>query len=340
MVCVAAFIILCLIGIFVLILSIWMPKLGKRYWIVFKKAWGCVGKRITLQKCDTNFKEDIKNSILKRYIIRKPKLVKPISFGIEVLAVIIVAITIFSVVEAVKGGMALYILGTCNVSRPDSCILVEGDVCPVDLGKSNWFKDWVILFESIPDRFKNWDANDFINENSIFYKEFDSNKDTVLNIFEPMCHNCATSFANQLENGFFERYNVALVPYPTKGEISNFITTIILAVNEMPLDNDVSPSWQIIKKLFKEEYRENISWQNAFIGDLVSESEIEEIMKTWLEEIGYDEEQIEEIFELASSDMIQDKKNANKEYIDKNIRIRGVPTTIYNGRRHTGVLRG
>ena len=34
MVCVAAFIVLCLIGIFVLIISIWKPEIGKRYLII------------------------------------------------------------------------------------------------------------------------------------------------------------------------------------------------------------------------------------------------------------------------------------------------------------------
>ena len=339
MVCVAAFIILCLVGIFVLILSIWMPKLGKRYWLIFKKAWGCVGKRITLQKCDTNFKADIKNSILKKFIIKKPKLVKPISFGIEVVAVIIVAITIFSLVETVKGGLALYILGTCNVSRPESCVFVEGDVCPVDLGKTNWFQDWVILFQSIPDRIKDWDAKDYVDGKSIFYREYDPSKDTVLNIFEPMCHNCATSFGNQLEKGFFEKYNVALIPYSTKGNISNYITAVILAAHEEPLDSEISPSWLIIKQLFQGEYKDGISWQNAFITDLVSESDLEEIVRDWLEEIGYNPCQIEFIISSASSPEMIAKKNSAKDFVDENIRIRGVPTTIYNGRRNTGVIK-
>ena len=339
MVCIAAFIILCLIGVFVLILSIWHPKLGKKYWVVFKKAWGCVGKRITFRKCDTNFKEDIKNSILRKVIIRKPKLVKPISFGIEIVAVVIVFITVFSLVQAVKSGLSLYILGTCNVSRPESCLLGEGDVCPVNSGQTNWFEDWIIIFESIPDRFKNWDPNEYIDKNSIFYKEYNPNKETILNIFEPMCHNCATSFNNQLENGFFEKYNVALIPYQTKGEISHFITSIILAVHELPWVSETSPSWLIIKQLFQGEYKDDVSWQSAFIAELVAEDDLGEIITDWLAEIGYNKKQIEEIFVLASSSEIEQKIIANKEYVDETIRIRGVPTTIYNGRRNTGVIK-
>ena len=40
MVCIAAFIILALIGIFVAIVSIFKPKIGKAYLKAMKKAWG------------------------------------------------------------------------------------------------------------------------------------------------------------------------------------------------------------------------------------------------------------------------------------------------------------
>ena len=339
MVCVAAFIVLCLIGVFVLILSFWFPKLGKRYLVVFKKAWGCVGKRLTLQKCDTNFKEDIKNSVLRKVIIKKPKLVKPISFGIEVLAVIIVFITIFSFVEVIKSGLSLYVLGTCNVSRPDSCILGEGDVCPVNLDQTNWFEDWVIIFQSIPDRVRNWNANDYVDENSIFYYEFDQNRETVLNIFEPLCGKCADSFRNQYDRGFFEDYNVALIPYPTKGEVSTRITSLVFALHEFPFEHEISASWQLISILFTGVYQEGLTWQDAIIVGEITEDDLEDVMKNWLSIIGFDEKEIKEILELAASEEIHDKMFENKEFIDNKIRIRGVPTTIWNGRRNTGIIR-
>ena len=61
MVCIAAFIILALIGVFVAVISIFKPKVGKAYWKMFKKAWGCLWKKVRLQKCETGFKEDVKN---------------------------------------------------------------------------------------------------------------------------------------------------------------------------------------------------------------------------------------------------------------------------------------
>ena len=73
MVCVAAFIILCLIGVFVAFLSIFKPEIGKRYWKIFQKSWSCISKKIRLQKCETGFKDDVKNTILSKIILRHPK---------------------------------------------------------------------------------------------------------------------------------------------------------------------------------------------------------------------------------------------------------------------------
>ena len=89
MVCIAAFIILAIIGIFVAFISIFKPKVGKRYLKTLKKSWGCVGKRVTLQKCETGFGDDVKNNVLSKLIIRHPKWVKPLSILIEVLSVVI-----------------------------------------------------------------------------------------------------------------------------------------------------------------------------------------------------------------------------------------------------------
>ena len=89
MVCIAAFIILALIGVFVAVISIFKPKVGKAYWKMFKKAWGCLWKKVRLQKCETGFKEDVKNTLLSRVIIKHPKWVKPLSVIIEIISVLI-----------------------------------------------------------------------------------------------------------------------------------------------------------------------------------------------------------------------------------------------------------
>ena len=89
MVCIASFIILAVVGIFVAIASIFKPKLWKSYTKALKKAWGCLWTKVRLQKCETGFKDDVKNSLLSRFMLKKPKWVKPLSIIIEILSIVL-----------------------------------------------------------------------------------------------------------------------------------------------------------------------------------------------------------------------------------------------------------
>ena len=158
MVCIAAFIVLCLVGVFVAFLSIFRRDIGQKYWAVFKKAWGCVGKKVRLQKCETNFKDDVKNSLLSKVVLKHPKWVRPLGVAIEVSAILIVLITIWSLIEAVKALLALWVFGTCNVSQPASCAL-GAEICGIDAEEpknpiewtGRWFDEWGEIFANIPD---------------------------------------------------------------------------------------------------------------------------------------------------------------------------------------------
>ena len=168
MVCVAAFIILSLLSIFVGFLSIFNKQLGQKYWTIFKKAWHCVFKKVRLQKCDTNFKDDVKNTLLKRIVLKNPKLLKPASLLIEVVSVLVVFITVWSFVIAVKSLLALWVFGTCNVSAPSQCGL-GAESCSIDqaeptdlagkIGRS--FSEWGEIFSAIPDRLKTWQEKEY-----------------------------------------------------------------------------------------------------------------------------------------------------------------------------------
>ena len=169
MTCIAAFIILAIVGVFVAFISIFKPKVGKRYLKMLKKSWGCFGKRITLQKCETGFGDEVKNSMLSRVLLKSPKLVKPLSAAIEVLSILLVVVTIWSVIEGAKAGLALWSLGTCNVKHAEACSL-GSEVCSIDNNSEPqnpieaigfWFSDWGEIFEAIPDKFRSWDVNQF-----------------------------------------------------------------------------------------------------------------------------------------------------------------------------------
>lgn len=253
MVCIAAFIILCLISVFVGFLSIFNKTLGKKYWAVFKKAWHCVFKKVRLQKCNTNFKDDVKNTLLKRLVVKNPKLLKPASALIEVLSVLIVFITVWSLIIAIKSLLALWAFGTCNVSHPSQCGL-GATSCTIDqseptdlagkIGRS--FSEWGEIFSAIPDRLKTWEAKDYFTSSSVpllnlqaeenqevkaknteallkFYQDHtvpESSK-VAINIVDPGCVVCMQSYRNQKQLGFFDRYftvaNLYAIPTPEGG---------------------------------------------------------------------------------------------------------------------------
>ena len=219
MVCIAAFIILAIIGVFVAFISIFKPKVGKQYLKTLKKSWGCVGKRVTLQKCETGFGDDVKNTVLSKLIIRHPKWVKPVSAAIEAGSILIVIITVWSLVEGAKAGLALYSLGTCNVKHAEACSL-GSEVCSIDNNTeaSNpveyiglWFSDWGEIFGAIPDKFRDWNPGNF-DVTAVEIKN--EGKPAAIDFYDPGCIVCKQSFQAQLDSGFFETYDVKLVVFP------------------------------------------------------------------------------------------------------------------------------
>lgn len=357
MVCIAAFIILCLMSVVVAFLSIFRRDIGKRWWKTFKKAWGCVGKRITLQKCETGFKEDIKNSILSKVIVKKPKLVKPISVGIEVVAVLIVLVTVWSLVEGAKAGLALWSLGTCNVQRPEACSL-SAEVCSIDgdSGPKNpieavgyWFSDWGEIFSAIPDKFRDWDNAKLDLRGIMVYASLDKNTKTAIDIFDPGCAVCLQSFRTQKETGFFNQYNVLLVPFPIQngsGEfkyknsklISEYVMAAVYQGIPETYKGSISPAFDIIDRIFTEKNEEHKSYQKLF-NDYYSAEEAEETLKNWLVEFGYSEAEVSEIEARAKSSEIADIIAKNNDIVVNNIHAKGIPTMIYDGGKHTGAYK-
>ena len=357
MVCIAAFIILCLMSVIVGFLSIFRRDIGKRWWKTFKKAWGCVGKRVTLQKCETGFKEDIKNSILSKVIVKKPKLVKPISIGLEVGSVLIVLITVWSLVEGAKAGLALWSLGTCNVQRPEACSL-GAEVCSIDgdSGPKNpieaigyWFSDWGEIFGAIPDKFRDWD-NENLDFTGIIVNENDSKR--AIDIFDPGCIVCLQSYRAQKDSGFFEKNKVTLVPFPIqdaegkfKYDNSKLIVSYIFAVSKMKAPEEykdkLSPAVKFIDRIFVEKGKYNekeIVYQTLF-NEYYSAEEAEKELQEWLKEFGFNEAEREEIKSVAHSKEIEDIIAKNNDIVVNNIHAKGIPTMIYNGKKHTGVYK-
>ena len=339
MVCIAAFIILAIIGIFVGIISIFKRDIGVAYWKVFKKAWGCVWKKVRLQKCETNFKDDVKNSLLKKVVLKKPNLVKPLSVVIEVVSVVIVGVVIWAVLTSIKSLLALWTLGTCNVSHPASCAL-GSESCAIDEEDLNWFSEWGEIFTAMPDRFRSWDAKDYAIEPAIHLSDSDD-KPYALDIVDPGCSACMQSYKNQLNGDFIKNHNLMIMIYPIelddgsyKFANSGIIARYIHAANLKSTQYGI----KILDRIFTERSESGVIYQNIFNNELSSD-EAERLLQAWLAEFGASTEDIAGLSELAHSDQVTALMQQIKTMVTDTVRAKGIPTLIYDGRKHLGLFK-
>ena len=346
MVCIAAFIILAIIGVFVAIISIFKPKVGKAYLKMFKKAWGCLWKKVRLQKCETGFKDDVKNTLLSRVIVKHPKWVKPLSVIIEILSVIIVIIAVWALLTAIKSLLALWALGSCNVTKPSACTL-GAEVCSIDESKpqtpiegfGRWFTEWGEIFEAIPDKFKTYNAADY-NLNYVSVNPGSgADKPLAIDIFDPGCSVCMVSYRNQKEAGFFDKYDVHMVPFAIqdsdnkyKFANSEIIVKYMLAAEQIRS----GLAMEIMDRIFTAKNHDGIYYQNMF-NDYYSREEAIAKLESWLKAANIDDDGIKQIREIVDYPETAKKMEDNRDIVENQLRVKGIPTLVYDGKRHTGL---
>lgn len=346
MVCIAAFIILALVGVFVAGISIFKPKVGKAYLKAIKKAWGCLWKKVRLQKCETGFKEDVKNTLLSRIIIKHPKWVRPLSILIEVLSVLIVLVVVWALLTAIKSLLALWALGSCNVTKPSSCSL-GAEICSIDQSEPSnvfeatgrWFTEWGDIFEAIPDKFRTYKAEDYDFNYVSANPGVGADKPLAVDIFDPGCSVCMISYRSQKEAGFFNDYDVHLVPFAIqdaddsyKFKNSEVIVRYMLAAEQVRSGLAVA----LLDHIFTEKNSEGISYQTKFNDDYTHEQAVAKLEK-WLLDAGINEDGISEIRKIANYPETTTKMTENREIAEKQLNVRGIPTMIYDGAKHTGL---
>ncbi|MBQ3275196.1 hypothetical protein IJH46_02110 [Candidatus Saccharibacteria bacterium] len=363
MVCIAAFIILGVIGIFVAIISIFKREIGRAYWKVFRKSLGCVSKKVRLQKCDTNFKDDVKNALFKRLVLKHPTWLKPLSAVLEVLSVIFVAVVIWAVLTSIKSLLALWALGTCNVDQPAACTL-SSEACSLGddeesktfLEKTGrWFTEWGDIFAAFPDRLKSWQAEEYFISPTTFVdvsvldsekSPLEEDKPYALDLVDPGCSACMMNFRNQLSSGFFESHQTALILYPIElsegnykfknsGLIARYFYAAALFDEGETAENKQNLGLKLMNRIFTEKTENGIIYQ-SYLNTLPSD-EAEAELQDWLKEFGAEKEEVKEIAELSSSDEVSTILDAVKDIAENQIHIKGIPTLIYDNKKHLGL---
>ena len=346
MVCIAAFIILALVGVFVAGISIFKPKVGKAYLKAMKKAWGCLWKKVRLQKCETGFKEDVKNTLLSRIIIKYPKWAKPLSILIEVLSVVIVVVVVWAILTAIKSLLALWALGSCNVTKPSACSL-GAEVCSIDQSEPSnlfeatgrWFTEWGDIFEAIPDKFRVYKAEDYNFNYVSMNPGIGADKPIAIDIFDPGCSVCMVSYRNQKEAGFFDDYDVHLVPFAIqdadnsyKFKNSEIIVRYMFAAEQVRSGLAMT----LLDHIFTGKNSEGFSYQDKFNEDYTHEQAVAKLEK-WLADAGIDAGGIDTIRKIVDYPETTTKMSENRNIIENQLKVRGIPTMIYDGSRHTGL---
>jgi hypothetical protein len=351
MFCIAAFIVLGLIGIF---------SASKRQ--LAKKAWACTLRRVTFRPCDTSFKEEAKNHLLAKVANKTPRLVKAADIGIEVASFLLVIFTIWSLLVVVKSGLNLYVWGTCNPANGSSCSL-GSEACSIDQQRKSlwtltkqgkpyeWFVDefnsWVDTITNIPNRLKTWQATDYLPQNPSYYNPYDATKPTALEILDPGCSVCAQLFQNIKTAGFENNYNLTYIAYPIpdasawgqyKFANSYIVVQYLEAIKRQPLATTNTPvDWQIIERIFSSQDEQGIVYQIK-INNLLSNTDAQILLQSWLGEFGYSNEQLATIVADTTSDEVQQIIANNMAIVEDHINTVKIPSLIFNGHRHDGLV--
>lgn len=357
MICIAAFIILLVIWLFTPALRLFgFKKQADTISRLFKKATYCFTRRATFRACDSNFKDEIKDSVLSKLIVRHKNWVKPVSIGIEISAFLIILVTIWSLLTVAKAGLALYVYGTCDVRTPDACALSSAEACSIDsVGSGNpvvdWFDEWGEVFGALPARLTNWKAEDFVPEGATYFGQDTGSvqpTEVAIDLFDPGCIICRRSYQAQKDSGFFNKYKTYVIPYVIRGEDgdkftnSELLARYLEAVRGIDSEKGVGAEWVIIDNLFAKKDENGDYYQDAFngtAGRAYPEEKAVETIHAWLEEAGYSKDEIKQISVDADSEFVQEKLIHNRDIIENQIKTKRIPTMIFDSKKHEGLYK-
>lgn len=347
MLCIAAFLVLLVLGAF-----------SARYRRYLARAWGCTLRRVTLRPCDTSFGQDIRDQLLAPVAAWRPGLVRPAAIAIQIGALLIVITTVWSLYVVAKGGLNLWVYGTCDKADPQGCALGAeacsiGDVTPSFLDSlmrldivgavGNEVADVAETLAAIPDRLRTWDASEYLPPNVTWRTGFDPARPTALEIVDPGCSACAELGANMLEAGFGDRHNVAYIAYPIADPIgtrfanSGLVVRYLEALRLHPLESAAVPlDWQVLERILTGTDAAGVPWQT--VVNEASTTEATALLHAWLAELGLDAAAIDTIAATAASAEVDAIVASNTRLVREHIGTRKIPTLIFDGGRHDGLV--
>lgn len=317
---------------------------SKEYRIMFKKSWVCAFKRITLKPCDEDFASELKNLILGKLIFRFPRFARFLDKTASFWAVLFVIISLWSLLYTANAGLNLWVYDTCNPTNGESCAL-GGESCGINTTEPP------TIFETlsrIPDRLKTWNSEDYISTTATYYNEFDQNKPIAVEFIDPGCKYCKKLWKNIKEAGFQDKYNITYVVYPIPNhneeafrfQHSYYIASLMEAIKLSPPpqnpNSTVPNDWRLLDKIFTENTAET-DLQNA-INTLYTKEQVVELIRQYLKEFGYTDNQIVAIEVKAESSQVKESLANQSNIVRNKLKTIKIPTIVFDGKRYDRVI--
>lgn len=348
----------CIVAFFVVLVA---SAVSAKYRKLLGRAWSCAWRRVTLRPCDASFGDEIKSSLLAPLALRAPRLVRPASITIDVLAWVTVLSLIVSLFIVGKSALNLAVYGTCDKQNAEACSL-SAQACGVgsevpgfweSIGQGdvigafgNEFAAVADTIQAIPSRLKTWDAAEYVPATATYLGGYREGLPVALEVLDPGCRYCAELFRNIEASGFAETHNLAYIAYPIQTfnipKFSNsplvvrYLTAAQIMQQDAPASGD-TPDWHILTQIFTGERADGTSWQE-WLNEEASAEEAAAQLQVWLADAGFSDEQVLEAVRLADSDEVAAIMADARRVVEDEIRTVSIPAFIADGSLHAGVV--
>ena len=148
---------------------------------------------------------------------------------------------------------------------------------------------------------------------------------------------------NLREAGFADRYNLAYIAYPipeltgTRFPNSGLVVRYLEALRLHPVAGaEVPLDWQLLERILSGTDPSGEPWQKVVNGATAEEATA--LLREWLGEFGLDAAAIEAIAKEADSARVASIIEANQALVRETIGTRKIPTMIFDGSRHDGLV--
>ena len=195
-----------------------------------------------------------------------------------------------------------------------------------------------------------WSADSF--DITAVAQEGNSDGEPALAIIDPGCSACMQSYRNlQNDKEFLSEHNVKIAVYPIKlpdgnykfkhsGLIARYLYAVNIVQADEPKDNCgyINYASGILYRIFTDHNEKGVSYQ-SLINNELSEYDTARLIGHWLEGWGASTAQIEQIESMVEdSSKIDELMSKTSQIIEQEIKPKGIPIMIYDGRKHNGVF--